>query len=112
MVGEISHPTYLSISSPMKLTSYPKHTRNGIEESLSLQRWVHFSETEVFDIPKTQVILCTGASIGLSRFYDYVVRKMNAENEDVTSFPSRRELRDIEDEENQDRFEGISNTLH
>ena len=44
----------------MKMQSYPKSsTKNGIEESLSLQRWIHFAEEDTFNIERTNVITMT-----------------------------------------------------
>ena len=97
------HPTYLSISDPMKVQSYPRATRNGIEEALTLQRWVHFADNKVFDMPKTQVIVMANASYGLSKFYEYCVKKMNHEEDDVV-LPTRRDLKEIEEEEWDEEF--------
>ena len=96
--------SYLSVISPMKVQSYPKATRNGIEEALTLQRWIHFSETNTYKVPMSQVIVMTEASIGLSKFYDYCVKKMNIEEEDVVQ-PTNKQLRDIEREEIEEEYE-------
>ena len=84
VVQNVEKP-YLSVVSPMKLNSYPKATRNGIEEALSLQRWIHFAETDTYDIPKSQIIVLTEASLGLTRFYDYCVMKSKREDGNVLS---------------------------
>ena len=60
--------SFISVVYPMKMQSYPIFTRNGIEESLTLQRWIHFAEEDTFDIDKTNVITMTEASYGLSKF--------------------------------------------
>jgi len=104
--------SYLSVTSPMKLNSYPKATSNGIEEALSLQRWIHFAETDTYDIPKSQVIVLTEASIGLVKFYEYCVKKSKHEEDEVLS-PSSRELAEIEEEEWNEEFgEPYSKLLH
>lgn len=105
---------YLSVISPMKLNSYPKATRNGIEEALSLQRWIHFAETNTYDIPKSQIIVLTEASYGLSKFYEYCVNKSKLEDETIlTGAPTNRELDDIEEEEWDEEFgEPHSKLMH
>jgi hypothetical protein len=35
--------SFININRPMKLNAIPKHARDGtLEESLSLQRWIHY----------------------------------------------------------------------
>ena len=101
--------TYLSVVSPMKLNSYPRATRNGIEEALSLQRWIHFAETDTYDIPKSQIIVLTEASYGLTKFYQYCVNKAKNEGEDVIP-PTNADLDLIEEEEEWDDTFGEPNS--
>ena len=55
----------------------------GISESLNLSHWVHpYTESNSFDIPVGSVILVTDVGPGLSRYYEYVLRKIN---EDVNA---------------------------
>lgn len=104
--------SHLKITKPMKLNAFPKMTRDGsLEESLSLQRWIHFSETDTYDVPKSQIIVVTQASYGLSKFYEYCITKMRMEEEDV-DFPSDEELDEIEEEELFEDFEVSSRTIH
>jgi len=106
--------SYLSVVAPMKLNSYPKATRSGIEEALSLQRWIHFAETDTYDIPKSQVIVLTEASYGLTKFYEYCVNKSKREDDDIlTGTPSNEELDDIEEENMWDEYgEPHSKLMH
>ena len=105
--------TYVSVVQPMKLNAYPKATRNGLEEALALQKWIHFSETDTYDIPKSQIIVLTEASYGLSKFYEYCVKKAKIINEDVVSPPTNQELEEIEDEEMWEEFgEPDTDTIH
>lgn len=80
------HPRTFNIKTPLKLTSIPKITERGIEESVSLQRWIHFAEGNTFDIPKTQVLVMTTASFGLSKFYEYCVKKMETNDLDDSDY--------------------------
>ena len=113
VVQNVEKP-YLSVVSPMKLNSYPKATRNGIEEALSLQRWIHFAETDTYDIPKSQIVVLTEASLGLTRFYDYCVSKSKREDDSVLSgTPTNQELDDIMEEEWDEEYgDTVSKLLH
>lgn len=96
----------------MKLNAYPKLTKNGsLEESLSLQKWIHFSETDTYDVPKSQIIVVTQASYGLSKFYEFCITKVRMEEEDV-ELPSDEELQAIEEEDLFEDFYVPSNTVH
>ena len=113
VVQNVEKP-YLSVVSPMKLNSYPKATRNGIEEALTLQRWIHFAETDTYDIPKSQIIVLKEASLGLTRFYDYCVSKSKREDDSVLSgAPTNQELDDIMEEEWDEEYgDTVSKLLH
>jgi hypothetical protein len=103
---------YMSLVQPMKLNSYPKATKHGLEEALSLQRWIHFAETDTFDVAKSQVLVLTEASLGLVKFYEYCVKKAKWEEDEVLA-PSNQELNDIENEEMWEEFgEPDSSTIH
>ena len=104
----------ISVVSPMKLNSYPKATRNGIEEALSLQRWIHFAENDTYDIPMSHVMATATASLGLTRFYDYCVSKSKREDGNVLSgAPTNEELDDIMEEEWDEEYgESVSKLLH
>ena len=100
-VSEGSNNGFVSVTSPMKIQSYPRATREGLAESLSLQRWIHFAETNTYNVPESQIIVMTEASYGLSKFYEYCVKKMDIEEENILS-PTREELQEIEYEEEWD----------
>jgi len=74
-------PESITVRSPLAIVNVAKVVGDEVEESLSLQRWVHFTETEEVDISKAQVIVNTGASVGLQRFYEYVVAKLDSDEE-------------------------------
>ena len=83
----------------MKIKATPKFNRSGdVHESLSLQRWIHFSDTDTYDVPKSQILTITNASIGLSKFYDFCVKRMKIEDKSL-SYPTDEELDMIESED-------------
>jgi hypothetical protein len=103
------HPRTYEIESPLKVNAVPRMTRTGVEEAISLQRWVHFSEGETYAINKSSVMIITKASAGLSKFYEHCIVKMRLEHSDVGEDvrdldPTDEELDDIEQDERWDRF--------
>ena len=74
---------YHRVLFPLKMQIIPKMVDGGISESLNLSHWVHpYTESNSFDIPVGSVILVTDVGPGLSRYYEYVLRKIN---EDVNA---------------------------
>jgi|TARA_R110000803_G_scaffold50765_2_gene105221 hypothetical protein len=113
LTDDIASKTY-QIENPLLVSSIPKITRQGIEESVSLRRWVHFSEEEVFQINKSSVILKVSASVGLSKFYEVCVTRMRSESpdDDIWIEPTDQELDEIEMEEQLELFSNVSKTIH
>jgi len=106
-----SHPRTYNVETPLRINAIPRMTTRGVEESISLQRWVHFSEDETYNINKSQVVLITTASVGLSKFYDHCLVRMKADHRDIGDEPrdyepTDEELKDIEAEEEMDRHFG------
>ena len=82
----------ITVQSPLKMESVNKITQAGMSEHLSLVRWLQpFSDEKNFIIEKNSVVVSTPASIGLSKYYEYVLTQMR--NNDFTN------LDDIDDEE-------------
>ena len=73
---------YHRVLFPLKMQIVPKMVDGGIAESLNLGPWVHpYTESNSFDIPVGSVILLTDVGSGLSRYYEYVLRKINEDGE-------------------------------
>ena len=67
----------IEVDHPLKMQIVPKMTDKGIAESLSLSHWVHpYTESRSFSIPSSSVILVADVSPGLSRYYEFVLRKV------------------------------------
>ena len=98
------HPRTFEIKSPLKINVLPKVTEHGLEESISLQRWIHFSESNVYMIDKNKVMVITDASTGLGKFYEHCVLRMDSESTDLRERPTDGELREIEAEEWDEEF--------
>ena len=103
---------HIVVAHPMKIYSRPKVTVDGgMSESLSLHRWIHFSDTENFEVPKSQIVTITNASVGLIKFYDYCIQRMKKEDKELV-YPTDEELDEIELEEEYDDFFDYSDTMH
>ena len=89
----------IQITNPLLVSTTPRVTSLGLEESVSLRRWIHFSEEQVYSINKSMVVTKADASLGLSRFYELCVLKMLRDVEDEIRVPTEEELMEIEAEE-------------
>ena len=99
----------LQISSPLKMETYSRTTSKGLVESLGLSRWVQpYSDEKEFTIQKTTVVLMTPVSVGLQKYYEYVIENMGAMREKISQ-PTDKELKVIEREEK--NIEDIENEL-
>ena len=73
-------------------------TKTGIVESLSLGKWMQpFSDQKTISLNKNLVIINLPVTIGLEKYYEYVLKKM-----DLGDGPSEEDLKAIEEEERQD----------
>ena len=89
----------LQISSPLKMETYSRTTSKGLVESLGLSRWVQpYSDEKKFTIQKNTVVLMTPVSVGLQKYYEYVVENMGVMREKISE-PTDKELKVIEREE-------------
>ena len=111
-LSENEHHRSFEIHSPLKIHTVPRVTEGGMEEAISLQRWIHFSEDNIYLINKSNVMIMTDASTGLSKFYEYCVDKMNKNYHDIGKEPSDEELDEIEQEEMFGEFQFNSKLYH
>ena len=88
---------HIEIESPLKMETISRVTKTGIVESLSLGKWVQpFSDQKIISLNKNIVIINLPVTIGLEKYYEYVLKKM-----DLGDGPSEEELKAIEEEEKQ-----------
>ena len=89
---------HIEIESPLKMETISRVTKTGVVESLSLGKWVQpFSDQKTISLNKNLVIINLPVTIGLEKYYEYVLKKM-----DLGDGPSEEELKAIEEEERQD----------
>ena len=69
------------IMNPLRMDVIPIKSRNGgIGETLNLTPWMqHFTDQKYFNIEKNQCILIADASVGLSKYYEYVMLRIDAD---------------------------------
>ena len=92
--------TTMLVRSPLKMETLSKITKSGVIESLSLVRWLQpFCDENKFTLSKSTVILNSPVSIGLGKYYEFILKKMDGLN---IPQPSEEELKAIEEEENQE----------
>ena len=88
----------IEVTSPLRMDTISKETDKGVMESLALTRWVQpYSDEKVFNIESNSVVIMTPASVGLSRYYEYVLK--NIKKDIVETPPTKKELKVIEEEE-------------
>ena len=66
--------TQINIFEPLKMETNSKVTDKGASESLSLGRWLQpYSDENIFQIERNSIVIMTPASIGLIKYYEYVM---------------------------------------
>jgi len=92
--------TTLNVKSPLKMETLSKFTKSGVVESLSLVRWMQpYCDNEQFALSKSNVILNSPVSIGLGKYYEFILKKMDGLE---IPQPTENELKAIEEEEKQE----------
>ena len=93
--------TTLNVKSPLKMETLSKFTKSGVVESLSLVRWMQpYCDDKEFALNKNNVILNSPVSIGLGKYYEFILKKMDGL--DIPQ-PTEDELKAIEEEEKQNQ---------
>ena len=92
--------TTMLVRSPLKMETLSKITKSGVIESLSLVRWMQpYCDENKFTLSKNTVILNSPVSIGLGKYYEFILKKIDGL--DIPQ-PTEDELKAIEEEEKQE----------
>ena len=85
---------------PLKINSYPRVSKKGIEESMALSRWVSYGENESCEIIKNNIVAVTTASVGIAKFYEFCVLRMKKGKDALLAEqePTPQQLRKLEEE--------------
>ena len=64
------------IQNPLQIITTREVQNGGVQEGLSLGRWCHpFTDQTYFSIPVDAVVTTAKASPGLSKYYEYILKK-------------------------------------
>ena len=65
----------LKVTSPLKMETVNRISKKGLTESLALTRWIQpYSDEEHFFIESNSIIIMPPASVGMTRYYEYVLK--------------------------------------
>ena len=85
------------IQNPLLMTHTREMSSQGLREGLSLSRWFQpFTEQKYFSISATSVVTSAEASPGLAKYYEYVLKRIGNEYEEINH---EKELDDYTNDE-------------
>ena len=86
------------IQNPLLIVHTKEMSPEGMREGLSLSRWFQpFTEQKYFTIPATTVVTSAAASPGLSKYYEYVLKRIGDEYDEIVT--NEKELDDYTNDE-------------
>ena len=104
------------IQNPLQIITTRDVQNGGVQEGLSLGRWCHpFTDQTYFSIPVDAVVTTAKASPGLSKYYEYILKRTEQRYlEDYNREPTDEELDEIISDEEEEflSLEGPSNKIH
>ena len=103
------------IQNPLQIITTRDVQNGGVQEGLSLGRWCHpFTDQTYFSIPVDAVVTTAKASPGLSKYYEYILKRTEQRYLDYNREPTDEELEeiDIDVEEEFLELESRSNKIH
>ena len=72
----------LHVIHPLKMELKNRVTKKGVVEALTLSRWLQpFTESDEFDIEKSNIVTVTPASFALNNYYNFMLENINAADE-------------------------------
>tara|TARA_R110000744_G_C19221547_1_gene547161 strand:- start:356 stop:877 length:522 start_codon:yes stop_codon:yes gene_type:complete len=75
----------LHIIHPLKMELKNRVTKKGVVEALSLSRWLQpFTESDEFDIEKSNIVTVTSASYALNNYYNFMLQSFSDADADRT----------------------------
>jgi hypothetical protein len=90
----------IEIQNPLLMTIDIHMSELGERESLNLCRWIEpYTEQKYFDIRKSTIITMANVSVGLSRYYEYFLQKLDAWEKDESAAESKSFEEEFTDEE-------------
>ena len=108
-LSAVKDTSVVTAHNPLKINSYPRVSKTGIEESMALSRWVSYGENDSCEIIKNNIVAVTTASIGIAKFYEFCILRMKKGKDALLAEqePTPEQLRRLEvemDEEMMDEY--------
>ena len=102
-----SDTSVVTAHNPLKINSYPRVSKTGIEESMALSRWVSYGENDSCEIIKNNIVAVTSASVGIAKFYEFCVLRMKKGKDALLAEqePTPEQLRRLEKEMDEDMMD-------
>ena len=95
------------IQNPLLMTHTREMSPEGLREGLSLSRWFQpFTEQKYFSIPATSVVTSAEASPGLARYYEYVLKRIGDEIDDIVH-DTESEKKELDDYTNDEIYDEL-----
>ena len=112
--------TFVTAYNPLKINSYPRISKSGVEESMALSRWVSYGENDSCEIIKNNIVAVTTASIGIAKFYEFCILRMKKGKDALLAEqePTPEQLRRLEEEMDEEMMDeyfddyDTSKTIH
>ena len=88
------------IQNPLLMTHTREMSSQGVREGLSLSPWFQpFTEQKYFTVPATSVVTSAEASPGLARYYEYVLRRIGNDIDEIVHELDQKKLDDYTNDE-------------
>ena len=88
------------VNNPLKINTYPRMSKKGLEESMALSRWGSYGENDNCQLVKNSIVAITDASVGIAKFYEFCVLRMKNGKSKLLdiSEPTKEQLEELEQE--------------
>ena len=106
-LSAVKDTSVVTAHNPLKINSYPRVSKTGIEESMALSRWVSYGENDSCEIIKNNIVAVTSASVGIAKFYEFCVLRMKKGKDALLAEqePTPEQLRRLEKEMDEDMMD-------
>jgi|TARA_R100000482_G_scaffold118187_1_gene62123 hypothetical protein len=119
-LSAVKDTSVVTAHNPLKINSYPRVSKTGIEESMALSRWVSYGENDSCEIIKNNIVAVTTASIGIAKFYEFCILRMKKGKDALLAEqePTPEQLRRLEEEMDEEMMDeyfddyDTSKTIH
>ena len=107
-ITENNSNTY-SVNNPLLMKVHTRVTNDGIQEGLHLSRWLQpFCDVTDYTIQKHSIVISVPASVGLSRYYEYVLKKIDSLE---IKKPTKSDIRKIQKSEVRNKLDKLKKDL-